>query len=77
MSEEDIEWTQNPWPGMLLRIVTRDLSSWKEETTFKKVPPERDLAVAMDWAAKEFFDSTLPATRPWPEPKLATPPRKR
>lgn len=56
------EWFENEWPGMLLRIVVRDEASGLEEVTFKRVPLERDLQEAMDWAAKEFLDPTRPVT---------------
>lgn len=75
------DWWDNAWPGMLLRIVVRDEASGLEEVTFKRVPLERELQEAMDWAAKEFLDPTRPVTPPFPDgspPKSASlPPSSR
>lgn len=65
----EAEWAMDPWPGMLLRRNGR----------VTRVPLDRDLQAALDWAAKEYFDPSRPATRPLTDHLLAPkePPRGR
>lgn len=51
---EAAEWFDNPWPGMLLRIVTRDANGQVIEEKFKRVPVERDLQEALDWCKSAY-----------------------
>jgi hypothetical protein len=64
----EADWAQDDYPGMLLR----------RNGKVSRVPLDRDLQAAMDWAAKEFFNPDAPVTpREPPPPPTASPSNSR
>lgn len=61
----EADWAQDAYPGILLR---RQEKGGPEKVS--RVPPDRDLQAAFEWAAKEFFNPDEPTTPPIPESLL-------
>lgn len=53
-SEDQPLWSDNPYPGMVLRRVELDAAGNVVKETVSRVPLDRSLEAAMAWAAKEY-----------------------